>query len=274
MTTAEKSPAVGSKTPPRNNYAHPHTPIMSIKRPRNSLESSKTKLSPLPVRTPRGSDSPAAEALSPMHPPKAATEDSDASWVGRKVDALFSPVLSFLNQAQSNIDTPPTATSSSSCSSADPVPKETETHEEEEDDFSCEDSLASINDTTPDDEFNPWQFIKSLPDYRLVSHLCPPVTLPPKRPEDPPLTLVLDLDETLVHCTVEPVANPDLIFPVQFHGTEYTVHVRIRPYLTKFLRKASMNYEVIVFTASQKVYANELLNRIDPGTWCLFCSGT
>ena len=29
-------------------------------------------------------------------------------------------------------------------------------------------------------------------------------------------TLVLDLDETLVHCTVEPIQKPDLIFPVEY----------------------------------------------------------
>jgi CTD small phosphatase-like protein 2 len=78
------------------------------------------------------------------------------------------------------------------------------------------------------------------------------------------------LDETLVHCTVEPVEDADLVFPVDFHGMTYQVHVRLRPYLFEFLEKIKGKYEVILFTASQKVYANELLNLIDPGTLLQF----
>jgi len=67
-----------------------------------------------------------------------------------------------------------------------------------------------------------------------------------------------------VHCTVEPTPDADMIFPVVFHGTEYKVHVRTRPYLLEFLEAVHSKFEVIVFTASQQVYADELLNRIDP----------
>jgi CTD small phosphatase-like protein 2 len=116
------------------------------------------------------------------------------------------------------------------------------------------------------DDFNPWQFIASLPNYRMVSHLTPPVSLPPKDPSHPPLTLVLDLDETLVHCTVEACQGADFEFPVVFHGVSYQVHVRQRPYLKEFLQKIKNKYEVVIFTASQKVYADTLLNQLDPGT--------
>lgn len=40
------------------------------------------------------------------------------------------------------------------------------------------------------------------------------------------LTLVLDLDETLVHCTVDPIANPDHRFEVHFNGEEFQVRKR------------------------------------------------
>jgi len=113
------------------------------------------------------------------------------------------------------------------------------------------------------EEFNPYLFIKQLPDYGLVA-VPDKICLPPKRPDDKPIALVLDLDETLVHCTVEPIPNPDMVFPVEFGGVEYQVHVRKRPHLERFLRRASADFEVIVFTASQKVYADELLDRLDP----------
>ena len=64
------------------------------------------------------------------------------------------------------------------------------------------------------------------------------VTVPP--PEDDKPTLALDLDETLVHCTVEPIDNPDLIFPVTFNGTLYDVYVRKRPYLDYFLKQSPL----------------------------------
>jgi len=113
------------------------------------------------------------------------------------------------------------------------------------------------------EEFNPYLFIKQLPDYELVA-VPDKICLPPKRADDKPIALVLDLDETLVHCTVEPIPNPDMVFPVEFGGVEYQVHVRKRPHLERFLRRAAADFEVIVFTASQKVYADELLDRLDP----------
>jgi CTD small phosphatase-like protein 2 len=129
------------------------------------------------------------------------------------------------------------------------------------------DASLSVMEIDADDEFNPWQFIKSLPPYSAVSHLAPGVALRAKDPQFD-LTLVLDLDETLVHCTVEPVDDADFCFPVLFHGMEYQVYVRLRPHLFEFLKRIQdLKMETIVFTASQKVYADELLNRIDPGAW-------
>jgi CTD small phosphatase-like protein 2 len=75
---------------------------------------------------------------------------------------------------------------------------------------------------------------------------------------------VLDLDETLVHCSVEPIVGADLTFPVEFNGVNYTVYVRKRPHLHRLLEAIRDKFEVVVFTASQKVYADRLLNLLDP----------
>ena len=122
--------------------------------------------------------------------------------------------------------------------------------------------MEEVEEEDPD-VFNPYHFIAHLPDHSTVS-VKDKICLSPHRSSHP-MTLVLDLDETLVHCTVEPVAKPDLIFPVEFNGTLYQVYVRKRPYLDYFLETVSKSFEIVLFTASQKVYADVLLDKLDPG---------
>lgn len=93
-----------------------------------------------------------------------------------------------------------------------------------------------------EEEFNPFLFIGTLPNYHSVciaGKVCLPPTRHPGRP-----TLALDLDETLVHCTVDPVPNPDHIFSVVFNDVSYRVYVRKRPYLQQFLELVSQMFEV------------------------------
>ena len=76
-------------------------------------------------------------------------------------------------------------------------------------------------------------------------------------------TLVLDLDETLVHSTFEPTNNSDLVVRVNLEGGNYNVYVKVRPGLEEFLQEASSYYEVVIFTASMAKYADPVLDRID-----------
>jgi CTD small phosphatase-like protein 2 len=114
------------------------------------------------------------------------------------------------------------------------------------------------------EEFNPYLFIKLLPPYHAVVARPPRAVLPVKPRRSPDVSLVLDLDETLVHCSVDPIPDADLTFPVNFNGINYQVYVRKRPHLDRFLRHAADQFEVTIFTASQQVYAERLLNLLDP----------
>ncbi len=51
---------------------------------------------------------------------------------------------------------------------------------------------------------------------------------------------------------------------VRFNNTVYQVYVRKRPYLDYFLETVAKHFEVVLFTASQKVYADVLLDKLDP----------
>lgn len=147
-------------------------------------------------------------------------------------------------------------------------------HVEDEDEDSYED----------EEDFDPWYFIGNLPPLSVVQ---PPsrTAILPRRTRSCPghFTLVLDLDETLVHSQLDlgppsssatslspspkagdPVPR-DFQFEVECNGLHHLVSVRTRPYLHEFLSRAAELFEVVIFTASQRAYAERLLDVIDPG---------
>ena len=77
-------------------------------------------------------------------------------------------------------------------------------------------------------------------------------------------TLVLDLDETLVHSSMTPFPNKNnIVIRLSIAGKPYTIYVIKRPFVEEFLREMSLYYELIVFTASLSEYSKPLLKIID-----------
>lgn len=136
-------------------------------------------------------------------------------------------------------------------------------------DEQSQDSISTDECADPDeaeefDEFDPYSFIKDLPELSMVVPKFRPVLLPKQTRSCPRTTLVLDLDETLVHSTLEPCEDSDFTFPVRFNLRDHTIYVRCRPYLKDFLERVASMFEIIIFTASQSIYAEQLLNVLDP----------
>ncbi|PIL36961.1 transporter [Ganoderma sinense ZZ0214-1] len=119
--------------------------------------------------------------------------------------------------------------------------------------------------------------------------LTPPATrsrsvtpTPPAKqtPFHTPKTLVLDLDETLIHSTSRPILSAGgsglFGFGRRNKGVGYTVevvlggrstlyHVYKRPFVDYFLRKVSQWYTLVIFTASMPEYADPVIDWLDAG---------
>ncbi|UPR04029.1 Dullard-like phosphatase [Chloropicon primus] len=144
--------------------------------------------------------------------------------------------------------------------------------------------LVPIRDESDEDDsevdydysqsFDPFYFIKNLPPLELCVPAYRENLLPRQtRQQRNKKTLVLDLDETLVHSSLEnelpcdgmeEQLKYDFTFPVHLGDERYDVYVYVRPGALEFLEKMQELYEVVIFTASQKMYAEKLLNILDP----------
>ncbi|KAI6151968.1 NIF-domain-containing protein [Pisolithus tinctorius] len=100
-----------------------------------------------------------------------------------------------------------------------------------------------------------------------------------KTPFHFPKTLVLDLDETLIHSTSKPLShssgplgllalgrrNKGHTVEVILGGRHTLYHVYKRPFVDYFLRKVSGWYTLVVFTASMEEYADPVIDWLDAG---------
>jgi len=76
-------------------------------------------------------------------------------------------------------------------------------------------------------------------------------------------TLVLDLDETLVHSSMKRTVDADFVVDLTTSPMRVRVYVKKRPGLDEFLQNSAELYELVVFTASMECYAGPVLDILD-----------
>ena len=84
------------------------------------------------------------------------------------------------------------------------------------------------------------------------------------QPAEPEVTLVLDLDETLIHSTSVRTDPKDEEILVRVGNSLEKYYVKLRPFLKEFLERLSKIFELVIFTASIKEYADKVIDYIDP----------
>lgn len=76
-------------------------------------------------------------------------------------------------------------------------------------------------------------------------------------------TLVLDLDETLVHSQLKLTEHCDVRLDIIDDHFTNIFYVAKRPYLDVFLRTTAQWYDIAIYTASQAKYADPLISTLD-----------
>lgn len=77
-------------------------------------------------------------------------------------------------------------------------------------------------------------------------------------------TLVLNLDETLVHSVFYEDEKADFMFSFKMFEKIYSLSCYKRPYLDEFLAEMAKSFEIVYYTQAVEDYANSVINRIDP----------
>ena len=88
----------------------------------------------------------------------------------------------------------------------------------------------------------------------LEHDLPKPPFIKKPRNKDKKLTLVMDLDETLIHYPDDKLSC--------FENSAHQ-HILVRPFTTKFLTEIAEYFEIIIFTAASQNYADRLIDIID-----------
>lgn len=83
-------------------------------------------------------------------------------------------------------------------------------------------------------------------------------------------TLILDMDETLIHAKPKIKENEDyepdfeILLKDEEYDSELVFMVKMRPGLVECLERLSQFYEIAVFTAAERTYATKIIKHFDP----------
>ncbi|CAD8121609.1 unnamed protein product [Paramecium sonneborni] len=78
-------------------------------------------------------------------------------------------------------------------------------------------------------------------------------------------TLVIDLDETLVHLNEFYLMPKDLVININLNnGLRVNAEISVRPYAQQFLENMAQHFEIMIYTASNEDYANQIIDYLDP----------
>jgi Dullard-like phosphatase family protein len=80
----------------------------------------------------------------------------------------------------------------------------------------------------------------------------------------PKLSVIFDLDETLIHGSLEPPDTYDFAINVQYGSSSSTVYIKERPGVREFIRSAAQEFDIFIFTASLAEYAIPVVQQLLP----------
>ena len=108
-------------------------------------------------------------------------------------------------------------------------------------------------------------YIKSHPQPELRQLEDKFVFLPPRLPHQKK-TLIFDLDETLIHSYHFWIEEDTSLITASYviDNEVWTFKFSVRPHAVECLEAANKFFQIVIFTASLKVYADAILNILDP----------
>lgn len=74
----------------------------------------------------------------------------------------------------------------------------------------------------------------------------------------------MDLDETLIHSDSNRSCPSDKEIIVKIGNTIEKYYIKLRPYVREFLAKMGELFELVIFTAAMKEYADKVIDFLDP----------
>ncbi|KAF3777279.1 CTD small phosphatase-like protein [Nymphaea thermarum] len=100
--------------------------------------------------------------------------------------------------------------------------------------------------------------------YKRLNNRFPSPAVHALPPAPDRKTVVLDLDETLVHSTSDqPPEKYDFVVRPVIDGAPLTFYVVKRPGVDRLLEEIGKDYEIVVFTAGLMEYASLVLDQLD-----------